>query len=191
MRLPAAPHTARPWRVHALTPDFRVEDVWALPTPGGPDDFPRLVAALASGEAGRGAPRTVRALFAFRRARGRLFGWDRPPGHDAPSLRDRLPADLRAAPAPARGPAVFTPLYQLPDEWAGELANRTKHGVMHLGWVPDGAGGHRGQMAVLVRPEGRLGAAYMAAIRPFRHRLVYPGLIRTIERRWREAPARR
>jgi Protein of unknown function (DUF2867) len=189
MRLPADAHTARPWRIHALTPDFRVEDVWALPTAGGPADFPRLVAAMASGEVGRGAPRVVRALFALRWALGRVFGWDRPAGRGGPTLRDRLPADLRATPAPARRSAGFTALYQLPDEWAGELANRTMHGVMHLGWVPDGTGGCRGQMAVLVRPEGRLGAAYMAAIRPFRHRVVYPGLLRTIERRWREGEA--
>src|SRR5689334_10772894 len=92
MRLPAAAHTARPWRIHALTPDFRVEDVWALPTPGGRDDFPRLVAGMASGEVGRGAPRVVRALFALRWALGRLFGWDRPAdgGRGGPSLRDRL-----------------------------------------------------------------------------------------------------
>ena len=43
LRLPDAAHTARPWRIHELTRDFRLEDVWALPTPGGPDDFPRLV----------------------------------------------------------------------------------------------------------------------------------------------------
>ena len=43
MRLPDTAHTARPWRIHELTRDFRLEDVWALPTPGGPDDFPRLV----------------------------------------------------------------------------------------------------------------------------------------------------
>ncbi len=104
----------------------------------------------------------------------------------------RTVAPRAAAGGPPRGtgagpgPAAFTPLYELPDEWAGELVNRTMHGVLHLGWVPDGASGHRGQMAVLVRPEGRLGALYMAAIRPFRHRLVYPGLLRTIERRWRE-----
>ena len=30
---------------------------------------------------------------------------------------------------------------------------------MHIGWVPDGAGGYRGQMAVLVKPNGLLGAA--------------------------------
>ena len=60
------------------------------------------------------------------------------------------------------------------------------HGVLHLGWVPDGSGGHRGQMAVLVKPNGLLGNAYLAAIRPFRHLIVYPPLIRQIERGWRE-----
>ena len=68
----------------------------------------------------------------------------------------------------------FTPLYLLDDEWAGEIANRTMHGVVHLGWVPDGTGGYRGQMAVLVKPNGVFGNAYMAAIRPFRHLLVVP-----------------
>ena len=56
---------------------------------------------------------------------------------------------------------------------------------MHLGWVPDGAGGYRGQMAVLVTPNGLLGDAYMAAIRPFRHLVVYPALIGRIGRQWR------
>lgn len=73
------------------------------------------------------------------------------------------------------------------DEWAGEIANRTMHGVMHLGWVPDEAGGYRGQMAVLVKPNGLLGNAYMTAIAPFRHLVVYPPMIRAIGRRW-QAP---
>ena len=55
---------------------------------------------------------------------------------------------------------------------------------MHVGWVPDGSGGFRGQMAVLVKPNGRLGAGYMAAIRPFRHRIVYPAMLRRMERGW-------
>jgi hypothetical protein len=54
-----------------------------------------------------------------------------------------------------------------------------------MGWVPDGPGGYRGQMAVLVKPNGHLGSAYMAAIRPFRHLIVYPQMIRGIEREWR------
>jgi hypothetical protein len=31
VRLPDSTHAARPWRIHELTPDFRLEDVWALP----------------------------------------------------------------------------------------------------------------------------------------------------------------
>ena len=56
---------------------------------------------------------------------------------------------------------------------------------MHIGWVPDGTGGYRGQMAVLVKPNGRLGTAYMAAILPFRRLIVYPALMRDIENDWR------
>jgi hypothetical protein len=40
-------------------------------------------------------------------------------------------------------------------------------------------------MAVLVKPNGLFGTAYMAAIRPFRHLIVYPPLMRLIEREWR------
>ena len=54
----------------------------------------------------------------------------------------------------------FTSLYLLEDEWAAEIANRTMHGVMHLGWVPDDAVGFRAQMAVFVKPNGLFGAAY-------------------------------
>jgi hypothetical protein len=43
MRLPNTAHTSPPWRIHELTGDFRLEDVWALPTPGGPDNLRRLV----------------------------------------------------------------------------------------------------------------------------------------------------
>lgn len=70
------------------------------------------------------------------------------------------------------------------------MANRTVHGVMHIGWVPDGSGGHRAQMAVLVKPNGLFGRAYMAAILPFRHVLVYPSLMRTIGREWRAGQAK-
>ena len=102
-----------------------------------------------------------------------------------PTLRDRLPADLRDAPSgPDFDALPFTSLYLLDDEWAAEIANRTMHGVMHVGWVPDETGGYRGQMAVLVKPNGLLGTAYMAAIRPFRHLIVYPAMMRQIEREW-------
>ena len=102
-----------------------------------------------------------------------------------PTLGDRLPEDLReAGTGPEFEAAPFSPLYLLEDEWAAEIANRTMHGVLHLGWVPNGAVGYRGQMAVLVKRNGLLGSAYMAAIRPFRHLLVYPAMIKGIGRGW-------
>jgi uncharacterized protein DUF2867 len=189
MPLPNTAHTSRPWRIHELTRDFRLEDVWALPTPGGPDDFPQLVHGIVASDPSQTLPRAARTLWALRWKVGELLGWDRPDaglGSRVPTLRDRLPEDLREAPSgPDFGALPFTSLYLLDDEFAAEIANRTMHGVMHLGWVPDGTGGYRGQMAVLVKPNGLFGTAYMAAIRPFRHLIVYPAVMREIERDWR------
>jgi Protein of unknown function (DUF2867) len=189
MTLPMTEHASRPWRIHELTRDFRLEDVWALPTPGGADDFPRLVALIASGDPSRRSSCAAGALWAIRWKVGELLGWDAPEaglGSRVPTLRDRLPADLREAPSgPDFAAAPFASLYLLEDEWAAEMANRTVHGILHLGWVPDGTGGYRGQMAVYVKPNGVLGTAYMAAIRPFRHLIVYPAMMREIGREWR------
>jgi Protein of unknown function (DUF2867) len=44
-------------------------------------------------------------------------------------------------------------------------------------------------MAVYVKPNGVLGSAYMAAIRPFRRLIVYPPMLREMERNWRAAGA--
>jgi Protein of unknown function (DUF2867) len=190
MRLPNTAHISRPWRIHELTRDFQLEDVWALPTPGGrQDDFPRLVERFASSDPSQSPSRAARTLWAIRWKVGELLGWDAPDegvGSRVPTLRDRLPADLRdAPPGPEFESLPFTSLYLLEDEWAAETANRTMHGVLHMGWVPDGTGGYHGQMAVLVKPNGLLGNAYMAAIRPFRHLIVYPAAMRRVEREWR------
>jgi hypothetical protein len=191
MRLSNSAHTSSPWRIHEFTRDFRLEDVWALPTPGGPDDFPRLVRLMSSGGRSQGgSSRAARSLWAVRWKVGELLGWDRQgarPGCRVPTLRDRLPPDLRDVPSgPDFDGLPFTPLYLLEDEFAAEIVNRTVHGIMHLGWVPDGKGEYRGQMAVYVRPNGLLGTAYMAAIKPFRYVIVYPALMRQIGREWRE-----
>jgi hypothetical protein len=189
MRLENSAHTSRLWRIHELTRDFRLEDVWALPTPGGPDDFPRLVQCFASGDPGARSSRATRVLMAIRRKLGALLGWEGPGagvGSRVPTLRERLPADLREAPSgPELDGLPFISVYLLADEWAAELANRTMHGVLHLGWVADQSGGYRGQMAVLVKRNGLLGTAYMAAIRPFRHLIVCPQMMREIGQRWR------
>jgi hypothetical protein len=189
MTLPNTAHTSRPWRIHELTRDFRLEDVWALPTPGGPDDFHLLVAQAASLDLSRSSSGAVRTLLAIRWKVGALLGLDGPEvglGSRVTTLRDRLPADLRDGPSgPDFDALPFTALYLIEDEFAAEIANRTMHGVIHLGWVPEQTGGFRGQMAVLVKPNGSFGAAYMAAIAPFRHLIVYPRMMREIRRTWR------
>ena len=188
MRLPDSAHTSQPWRIHELTQDFRLEDVWALPTPGGPKDFPRLVEMIAAGDSTETSSRPARALWALRWKLGEVFGWD---DADPASLskrqmlRDRLREDLRDGPAgPDFDALPFTSVYLLDDEWAAEIANKTVHGVMHLSWVEDGSGGYRGQMAVYVKPNGLLGEAYMRAIKPFRYLVVYPAMLRQLKRRW-------
>jgi Protein of unknown function (DUF2867) len=190
MRLPDSAYYSRPWRIHELIPDFDLEDVWALPTPGGPGDFPRLVEEFTTGDSSESPSRVSRALWAVRWRLGELLGLDDPKsgvGARVPTLRDRLSGELRDAPAgPEFKSLPFSPVYLLEDEFAAEIANKTVHGVMHLAWVPDASGGYRGQMAVLVKPNGPLGRLYMVAIRPFRHLIVYPALMRQIERGWRQ-----
>ena len=112
MSLPNTAHSSRPWRIHELTRDFRLEDVWALPTPGGPDDFPRLVELVTSLDPAQGSSRAARALFAIRSRLGELLGWDSPDaglGSRVPTLRDRLPADLRDGPSGPGSAALHTP----------------------------------------------------------------------------------
>jgi hypothetical protein len=190
MKLPRAAHTSQGWRIDEIVPDFRLEDVWALPTPGKAEDFPVLVQGLAAADPAESLPRAARALWNLRWKLGELFGWDEEDtglGSAVTSLRGRLPADLREAPAgPTFDALPFTSLYLLEDEWAAEMANRTVHGVVHIGWVAEETGGYHGQMAVYVKPNGRLGSAYMAAIKPVRYLIMYPQMMRQLERRWHE-----
>jgi len=184
-RLPNSAHTSMPWRIHEIAPDFRVEDVWELPARFGPDDFPRFAPKFASFDTASSSSWAVRTLFAIRWKVGGWLGWDDPKtgiGSRVPSLRDRLPADLAETPGPSFAALPFTPLYMTEDEWAAEVANGTVHGVMHIGRIPDGPDTYHAQMAVLVKPNGRFGNVYMAAIKPFRHLIVYPKIMRDVER---------
>lgn len=190
-RLPDSVHGSRPWRIHEVAAGFRLEDAWLLPTPGGPDDFPRLVELVASIDPDRDFPGAAGLLWKIRSRLGELAGWDDPAaglGSRVSSLRDRLPADLRELPRPDPAMASFEPLYMTDDELALEIANRTVHGVLHFGWAADEeGGGYHGEMAVYTKRNGPLGAAYMAAIAPFRHLIVYPAILRSLGRAWRRA----
>jgi hypothetical protein len=188
-RLPDAAYAAGPWRIRDLTPDFELEDVWELPGEGKREDFTRLVELICAMDPERGASGLSRVLWAARWKLGALLGWDDEDGGlgaRVRGLQERLPQDLRHTSPPAFAALPFSSLYLTDDEFAAEIANRTMHGVMHLGWVPDpaGSGRYRAQMAVLVKPNGWPGKAYMMAIRPFRHRVVYPAMMRQGRALW-------
>jgi hypothetical protein len=194
-KLATAAFTEQPWRIHEITEDFAVEDVWSFRTPGaGPDDFPVMVEAIRAAGGINNQPALGRLLFAVRWKLGALLGWDDPAegvGGRVASLRDRLPAELRDAPRGWDDDTMpLKAVYELHDEAARELANRTVHTVMHLGWVRGDTGDHELRMAVLVKANGRFGRLYMAMIAPFRYLVVYPALIRRWEQAWRDRAAR-
>jgi hypothetical protein len=203
MRLPNSAHESQPWRIHEIAPDFILEDVWALPTPGGPEDFDALLKLMARSDPANSSSLPTRVLWQIRDRLGKLLdlgGISEPagsgsgdatgklpiPGTSETSLAERLPDDLRGtAEGMDFGSLPFVPLYRTDDEFAAELSNRTVHAVMHLAWADQGEGCYQGQMAVYVKPRGAFGRGYMALIKPFRHWIVYPALIRQTERAWK------
>jgi hypothetical protein len=191
MRLPNREHESQSWRIREIAPDFTLEDVWALPACGGADDFGVLLEVMASLDPANGESLATRVLFGIRYRLGGWFGWDNAdgqlpiPGNTETTLSVRLPEDLRNTAAEVHLDSLsFIPLYRTDVEFAAELSNRTVHAVMHLAWVDKGDGCYQGQMGVYVKPRGPFGAGYMAAIAPFRHRVVYPALMRQIEHAW-------
>lgn len=206
MRLPNSAHESGPWRIREIVPDFTLEDVWALPVQGGGEDFQALLELMVASDPGEAESGPARFLW---RLRDRLGGWldlgriaaageggkqdDLTiPGTSETSLADRLPEDLRGTAADLEFASLpFEPLYRTETEFAAEVSNKTVHGVMHLAWVERGGGRYQAQMAVYVKPRGLFGKAYMAAIKPFRYLIVYPALMRQVERTWNARGPRR
>lgn len=145
-RIDPADHLRRPWRVHALAAaeGLALRDVWEVATP-----LPEGVPLARWVEAMRTEPRGLSsgALFALRRALGRLLGLD-------------------------RGGTGLVPAYQEPEEVLSRLTNRTVTAFLHVSLVE-----RHPRLAVYVRPNGALGRGYMALIEPFRRWVVYPALL--------------
>lgn len=199
MKIPKAEHECRPMRIHDLVPDFPLEDVWALPMRGGPEDFEVLLEMVGSFDPTKVESPAARFLWGLRDRLGTWFGLGEIstpaeeggatglpiPGSSETSLCDRLPPDLRGTAAGVSfDPLPFVPLYRTDREAAAEMSNKTVHGVAHLAWVKREEGDYEGRMAVYVKPRGAFGRAYMALIKPFRYWVVYPALMRQLERAW-------
>jgi len=188
MRLDADEFRARPLRVHALLHDITLEDAWAVPLSGG--GVGRTVqdvrAVMLAGR--ETAPAVVRGLFRLRRCIGALFGWDdQRLAWNAESYADRLsPEDrARSLAAPGTPDGSFRLLYRFEDEQLSELRNATVRAFASLS-IQRTSGGYLAYLGVFVQPVHRFTRLYMAAIAPFRRLVVYPAIIRKVQRAWAE-----
>ncbi len=202
-RIPNSAHEAGPWRIRELVPDFALEDAWQLPVTGGADEFPQLLELMGSTDPANAESLPTRLLWRLRDRLGAWFDLGRIsaptgsgggppiPGTSETSLAGRLPDDLRGTADDVGFASLpFVPLYRTADEFAAEIGNQTMHGVMHLAWAQRGGDAYQAEMAVYVKPRGRAGRTYMALIKPFRHLIVYPALMRQTELTWASRPPR-
>jgi len=188
MRLDPAEFRASPLRVHALLHDVPLEDVWAIRLAGGGagrtiDDVRAVF--IAGVEA---APPLVKWLFRLRGRIGALLGWDRPrPAWNADSYVQRLSAADRARSKAAAGTpdGRLSLLYRFENEQLSERRNATVHAFSSLSIRP-APGGYLVYWAIYVQPVHRFTRLYMRAIAPFRRLVVYPAILRKVQRAWAE-----
>ena len=179
---------ACPLRAHAFLHDVPLEDVWAIRLRGGGTGrtLQDLGAVFIAGV--EAAPAIVTGLIRLRRRIGALLGWDRQrPEWTAESFVHRLSATDRAQSTAAPGipDGRLSLLYRFDNEQLSELRNGTVHAFSSLSMRPT-PGGYLAYLAIYVKPVHRFTRLYMAAIAPFRRLLVYPAIIRKVERGWAE-----
>ena len=131
----------------------------------------------------------VRLLFNVRAALGRFFRWD---NHSqerlAMSYIHRLTDDDRKRSIREPGGVTVEPfrlIYEFENEALEEAINATVHAFSLMTMQPV-AGGHIVYWAIYVKKISQWTPVYMALINPFRRLLVYPALIRKVERLWNQ-----
>lgn len=172
---------------HTFLADVPLHDVWAIHLKGGGPGrtLHSLQSLLRLQNLERVHP-IVRGLFALRLALGKLFGWERDSAEIAPaSYLHRLPAADRARSLAEPGAlnSGFRVIYEFENESLSEIINGTVHAFSVLAMEPT-HDGYQVCWAIYVKKVNWLTPFYMALIDPFRRWLVYPILIRQMERAW-------
>jgi uncharacterized protein DUF2867 len=188
MRIDPSEFRARALRVHALLQDVPIEDVWAIPLRGGGtgrtihDLRPIFRAGIEA------APRVIKGLFRLRGRVGALLGWDaeRPAWSGESYVRHLTVTDRsHSAVTPGTADGRLTLLYVFEDEQLSELRNATVHAFSSLS-IRQTPEGYLAYWAIYVQPVTRFTRLYMTAIAPFRRLVVYPAIIRKVQRAWAE-----
>lgn len=174
-------------RVHALLSDVPLHDVWVFHLRGGADgqtlvDARSALADLRPTETNT----TVAWLIGLRMAIGRVLGWDDDKHFDAAASYVRRLTDAdrsRSSEEPGTSHGLFRTVYTFENEALVEMMNRTAHAFFCTALVP-AEDGYRMYWAIYTRKTSWLTPVYMALIDPFRRVLVYPAMVRSVERAW-------
>ena len=117
---------------------------------------------------------------------GGLLGIDDEKYFDpASSYTRRLTEEDRARTLEQPGTAsgLYRTVYVFENEQLAEMMNRTAHAFFCMALEPAGDG-YTMYWAIYVRETGGLTPIYMSLIDPFRRYIVYPAIVRSVERTW-------
>ncbi len=175
------------FRVNSFLADVPLHDVWVFDLRGGPDgltlqDAQEILAAQGPLEANT----AVATLVALRMLVGGLLGWDDAKYFDtSTSYVHRLTeADRsRTLEQPGGGDGMFKTVYAFQNEELAEMMNRTAHAFFCMAIEP-ADDGYRMYWAIYVRETSALTSRYMSFIDLFRRYIVYPAIVRSVERPW-------
>ncbi len=193
-RLTPAEFQSRDLRVNSFLADVPLHDVWVFHLRGGRDgltlsDVQEVLAAQSPLEANT----AVAALVGVRMAVGGLLGWDDETYFDrSASYVNRLTDNdrSRTLEEPGAGDGLFKTVYTFENEQLAEMMNRTAHAFFCMAIEP-AADGYTMYWAIYVRETSAFTPIYMSLIDLFRRSIVYPAIVRSVERAWAVRPRER
>jgi hypothetical protein len=186
-RLTPAEFQSRNFRVNSFLADVPLHDIWVFHLPGGRDgqtlrDAQEIFAAQSPLEANT----AVALLVGSRMLLGGLLGWDDEKYFDtSTSYINRLTeADRsRTLEEPGTGGGMFKTVYTFENEQLAEMMNRTAHAFFCMAIEPAGDG-YTMYWAIYVKETSAFTPIYMSLIDLFRRHIVYPSIVRSVERAW-------
>lgn len=185
-------HHDQSWIAHPILTDFRIEDIWLLPIQlSNKNTIQEVQSAFVDAIGQIGKRGVAGLLFRFRNWLGKIFKWE----DDFDPNRIRKPGLLKtryakqinssAEELPSGGFQNFSQVYLSDEESLLEIENKTVQAAIHFGKIKE-ADSISAQMTIYVKPNGRFGQLYMLAIKPFRHWIVYPTLLKALAKQWKE-----
>ncbi|MEP2024137.1 MAG: DUF2867 domain-containing protein [Reichenbachiella sp.] len=184
-------HQDQPWLTHQILNDFRIEDVWLLPIKiNETQKIGEVQNAFVEAMKDIGTRGTTGRLFQLRNWLGKIFHWEddfdavQNNTHGVLKQRYARHAKIQIDQLPVDGHKNFSLVYLTEEESLLEIENKTVQAAIHFGKIKTEID-FNVQMVIFVKPKGLFGQLYMLAIKPFRHWIVYPTLLKTVAQQWK------